>query len=323
MARPTVHFHAPCFDGVVSAVIAWHYLESRSSTWKRPHLEPVGYDERGSWLSRPLRAPSAVVDFLYHPEAQFWADHHATSFLDERARQSYKVRKEQERDTLLYDPEAPSCAALLMQELRPHIDSPHLEELAAWASKTDSATYDSVEEALFGDAPALRVHKSLAMAGGSFCVRLVQLLHSRPLEEVARLNPVQRRAAKVLERNRKAVDHIRGRVSVTAEGVAMLSVDLSDSPYNRYAPFYQEPSARYLVALIKGGRQDKVNVMRNPWLDFPTPHLGRICERHGGGGHQRVGSVLVPEGGDAVTVRDGVLADLQREDRALNSPRVP
>ena len=31
--------------------------------------------------------------------------------------------------------------------------------------------------------------------------------------------------------------------------------------------------------------------MRNPWMDFPSVPLGRIFEKVGGGGHQRVGSV--------------------------------
>ena len=33
--------------------------------------------------------------------------------------------------------------------------------------------------------------------------------------------------------------------------------------------------------------------MRNPWLDFASVPLGEIFRKYGGGGHQRVGSVIV------------------------------
>jgi nanoRNase/pAp phosphatase (c-di-AMP/oligoRNAs hydrolase) len=34
--------------------------------------------------------------------------------------------------------------------------------------------------------------------------------------------------------------------------------------------------------------------MRNPWLNFESFHLGEFMRRFGGGGHQRVGSVVLP-----------------------------
>ena len=34
--------------------------------------------------------------------------------------------------------------------------------------------------------------------------------------------------------------------------------------------------------------------MRNPWLDFESDPLGKILEEFGGGGHQRVGALVLP-----------------------------
>jgi nanoRNase/pAp phosphatase (c-di-AMP/oligoRNAs hydrolase) len=40
----------------------------------------------------------------------------------------------------------------------------------------------------------------------------------------------------------------------------------------------------------------KITTMRNPWLDFESPDLGKFMQRFGGGGHKRVGSVVLENG---------------------------
>src|SRR5258706_7178548 len=87
-----LYFHSPCFDGIVSCVLAWDFLEA-TQAWSIREVHAVNYNERPTWLSRKLDSPCAVVDFLYHPEAQFWADHHATSFLNEEVKRDFEQRK--------------------------------------------------------------------------------------------------------------------------------------------------------------------------------------------------------------------------------------
>ena len=71
MPNGTLYFHSACFDGLVSAVLAWVFLETKD--WQFQGFIPVNYDVRTMWLSDPLKTPAAVVDFLYHPDADFWA----------------------------------------------------------------------------------------------------------------------------------------------------------------------------------------------------------------------------------------------------------
>ena len=59
----TVYLHFPCFDGVISAVLACEYLE-RKHGWKTEQIVPVNYSGREKWASQPLAKPAAVVDFL-------------------------------------------------------------------------------------------------------------------------------------------------------------------------------------------------------------------------------------------------------------------
>src|SRR5215813_8542636 len=110
MKSLTVYFHYPCFDGLISAVLASEFLESHDG-WHITEFEAVDYAARDTWLSSDLKKPAAVVDFLYHPQVEFWADHHQTSILTTAAREDFERRKQKHR--LLFDVRANSCASLL------------------------------------------------------------------------------------------------------------------------------------------------------------------------------------------------------------------
>src|ERR1700686_3869824 len=72
MKSSTLYFHYPCFDGLVSGVLACEFLEKRKD-WNIGELHPVDYTMRDTWLASELRTPCAIVDFLYHSRAEFWA----------------------------------------------------------------------------------------------------------------------------------------------------------------------------------------------------------------------------------------------------------
>src|SRR5258708_7656865 len=155
-----LYFHSPCFDGVISCVIASDYLETNSG-WEFEQFCPVDYSARSGWLASPLHSPCAVVDFLYHPQAAFWADHHPTTFVSDDARNDFDKRKN--REPLLFNDQFGSCAKLLWERLAESFGfrNPRYEEMVQWAEKIDSARYDSVNEAILGDSAALQIHASL------------------------------------------------------------------------------------------------------------------------------------------------------------------
>src|ERR1035438_6379804 len=105
----TVYLHFPCFDGVISAVLACEYLE-RKYGQKTGQIIPVNYSSRATWTSHPLAKPAAVVDFLYHPDADFWADHHQTTFITPELEAQFRG---QASSNLIYDADASSCAELI------------------------------------------------------------------------------------------------------------------------------------------------------------------------------------------------------------------
>lgn len=323
MATGSLYFHSPCFDGIVSAVLAWDFLGVRDG-WTNPALRPVNYDLRETWLSQRLEGPAAVVDFLYHPDAELWADHHPTAFLTETARADFEERK---NGRLIYDHGAASCAALLWERLYKVFGHRNVRYagLVQWADKIDSARYASVEEAMISNAPALRLTRGLALGRtAGYCESLVKALREKTLEEVADLPEARERFEQVQALAAVGLDKFKRGAHLEDDGIVIFDVDARDAIVSRYAPFYFFPEARYSAGILRFQESAKITVMRNPWREFGCPSLGEIAERLGGGGHRRIGSVTLR--GDQAASAPSVLArfvgELRRAERATpSSPR--
>jgi len=316
----SLFLHYPCFDGLVSAAIAWDFLES-SQGWRLAAICPVNYDRRDTWLTTPLPSQSVVVDFLYHPDAAFWADHHPTTFINEESRLNFELRTD--KRFFLYDPKATSCAKLLWERVGYASSDPtRYAEMAVWADRTDSATYDSVDEAIFGTQPALRIARSLSAGQDQeYCAFLLQAMHALTLEEIAELPEVASRESDVRVRTQKGIDLVNERIAMQSGGIVVVDVDEApDAIVNRYSPYFGRfRDARYSVALIRSAKGASILAMRNPWINFESVHLGEIFEPFKGGGHQRVAAVVIPadSGTDPRAAVDGIVAAIRAKDRAL------
>lgn len=303
----TLYLHFPCFDGVVSAVLASSFLE-RAHGWVIDDLKPVNYDIKDEWLDRALPAHSVVVDFLYHPQAEFWADHHSTTFLTTEA----KVDFERCRSSwLLYDRQRGSCASLLWFYFHEHLlGEANLEQMVRWAEKIDSASYDSVEEAISSRHPAIVLTRSLTVdPDQAYLEFLVFGLKRHSLEEIAETNEVRRRFVEAESRNTLGLKYIGKSIHLLGN-VAIFDVENNGAFLNRYAPYYFYPKAHYSIGIVRFENSTKITAMRNPWLDFESVNLGGFMKGFGGGGHQRVGSVIVSN--DQTGKINQVVSDLLR-----------
>lgn len=301
--KGTIYFHSPCFDGIASAVLIADFLQARG--WPELRFRAVNYDRRAVWLTKPLARPAAVVDFLYHPDAAFWADHHGTTFLTDTARADFAAKR---RDpAFVYDAAADSCAGLLWRHLDQAFGfrSARQEELVRWAEKTDAARYESVDEVFAAKSPALRIHAGLALATKSDCVELVQALRTRSLAAVARLPEVKRRSKEALARQKVGLARFRPAAQLTPDGIVTFDVQDDAHGINRYSPYRIYPDARYSAGITRDRRFVQITTMRNPWREFACAPLGELCAavaaefkptipELSGGGHPRVGGMQAP-----------------------------
>jgi hypothetical protein len=309
----SVYLHFPCFDGVVSAVLACEYLQ-RTRGWTTKRIIPLDYDQRSTWAKRRLSQNAVVVDFLYHPDAVFWADHHDTTFLSDSLKADYERRRSPD---LLNDPTARSCAQVLWRRVHGKLRDPRFREMVLWAQRIDSARYGSVQEAVLGEAPALRINLSLLHdSSGDYCRFLVNSLRERPLTEVASSTEVAERYAY----SRQAVERgqaLFGRASrLERGGIVVFEVlkQPKDTFISRYAPYLVYPDARYSIGILPYREGAKITAMHNPWRRFESRPLGQIFRRYGGGGHQRVASVLLKNRSKAESTLNAILSDIRSED---------
>jgi len=310
-----LYFHSPCFDGIVSGILAWDLLETQHR-WRIEDLYPVNYRSKSEWLSTKLNLNAVVVDFLYHPEAQFWADHHRTPFLTEEARIDYENRRHR---WLIYDKSSGSCALLLWRYFFTSYGyrNQRYENLVEWAEGIDSARYTSVEQAIFGREPALRINLSLAGDDNpAYCTKLLRQLKSERVEYVAAQPEVRERSERAESLIREGMQRFVKASRLEPDGIVVYVVDSTDVIISRYAPYYVFPDARYSVGVVTSSDGASIRAMRNPWREFPSVPLGDIVSRFGGGGHQRVGSLILPTEhmAEAQTILDQILFDIRREE---------
>ena len=310
-----LYFHSPCFDGIASAVLCWDFFEQRGDA-RIVHFHPVGYEQRDRWLSKPLPSRSAVVDFLFHPDAMFWVDHHQTTFLTSAARETFESNNSRD---WAYDDQASSCAILLRKFLRKafRYRNPKYDALVGWANRIDSATYRDVRQAVLAPTPALQISLSLANADAAYCERLVRQLKAHSVSSVARSPHVQKRVREAKASLWEGLKQFE-KTARLEDGIVVFDVDANKTQISRYAPYYFFPKARYSVGLMRLGGSAKITAMRNPWKRFESVPIGSIFARYGGGGHQRVGSVMLKEdaNGDAQRILSELVEEIRDRDRA-------
>jgi hypothetical protein len=260
------------------------------------------------------------LDFLYHPSAGFWADHHSTTFANATVEASYEKRllRQMPSTTLLYDPHCDSTAALLWKTFQAFFsDRNELREMVLWADKIDSARYGSVNEAMFGEHPALRINLSLIRGDAAYSEFLAMQLHKHDLKYVSELPEVTTRFEDVNKALLRGLDQLRDRIFLLEDGVVAFDVDRTDDAIvSRYAPYYFFPDARYTIGLSRYRDTVRITAMRNPWRDFESIPLGEIFKRHGGGGHQRVASVFLSgeRAQSAESIADAILREMRAAD---------
>jgi hypothetical protein len=289
MAGPiTIHYHRD-FDGMVSAAALAHVLREMKD--ERVEWRSVNYDQRRDWENFQRGSRFAIVDFHFHPRAEYWFDHHPTTFLTPELEAQYKPS-----ERWLLDTSSPSCPPIILHHAREHWGykiSERFEEMIHWSNVIDAAQFESVDEALFGDDPALRISRCLAVAPTpDWQDKIVRDMIDLRLEEVAMRPDVEKAWTRAARNRDKALDHFPSTVINTKNQVMLYDASSNKIRRERFAPFFHAPSIHYAVGVIptRGGYHVTCGV--NPWNQpATTVNVGEIMNGYGGGGHKAVGGV--------------------------------
>jgi hypothetical protein len=304
----TIHYHRD-FDGMVSAAVLAHVLRSRGEelAWRG-----LNYDQRTNWEGFQAGRRFAIVDFHFHPRCEYWFDHHPTTFLTPELRAAYRPS-----ERWSWDESSPSCPPLILRHAREHwgYQAPErFQEMSRWSDVIDAARFADVDQALFGDDPALRLSRALTAAPeADWSDSLVRDMIDGSLAQVAARPDVERSWQRAVRNRDKALHQFPPTVESTDEHVVLYDASSNRIRRERFAAFFHHADALYSVGVIPTRSGFHVTAGQNPWNQPPDgPHIGEVMETYGGGGHRAVGGVNARSLEDARRIAREVAAHLRR-----------
>jgi len=286
-----IHYHRD-FDGMCAAAILAKVLRDLRDETIEVHS--VNYDQRRDWDSFGEGTRFAIVDFHFHPRAEYWFDHHPTTFLDPSLRAMYEPS-----ERWRWDETAPSCPPIILAHAKEHWSyepEARFVEMAEWSNLVDAAQFVSVDQALFGDDPALRISRSLSVAPErDWTDELVRALIDANLADVASRPDVERAYQRAARNRDRALEQFPPTVLSVENGVLLYDASSNKIRRERFAAFFHHPEIHYSVGVIPTRAGYHVTAGVNPWnAPDHDVHIGEIMETYGGGGHRTVGGANPP-----------------------------
>jgi len=287
-----IYYHRD-FDGMVSAAILASVLIDLFG--ERIQWQSVNYDQRRNWDTFSSDARFAIVDFHFHPRAEYWFDHHPTTFLTPELRAQYAPS-----ERWLWDETSPSCPPIILRSAEQHWNykaNDRFRDMAHWSNIVDAAQFESVEQAIFGEEPALRITRALTVAPSSeWLDSLVDMMTTTTLEDIASKDSVEQAHQRASNNRDRALEQFPSTVLWKEDNVLLFDASSSRVRRERFAPFYHHPELEYAVGVIPTRSGFHVTCGENPW-NKPTNglHVGELMEEYGGGGHRAVGGANPPD----------------------------
>ncbi len=275
------------------------FLRSRGDDIE--HFVPVNYYLLPQWIDENFfakhklfkgkRNPAIVVDFLYHPQAAFWFEHHPTTF----KRASWKKNFRSDKQHRL-EPERPSCTHLVYASLKKEFGwkpAQHLTELVKWLDVIDGARYRSARQTIEIKEPALQVNEFVDMKlhGAAEDAWIINMLATQPLSKIARIPRVANFVKRLRKKYAAGLAFIKKKTQVIGK-VGFIDRTGSLLEFPHYGLYYEFPRINYFVRVSNRDGLCHVNAGISPWKKGNgTIHIGKLLMPFGGGGHETVGGV--------------------------------
>jgi len=285
-----LYFHND-FDGRASAAILLAFFRSRGDSIAGFH--PMDFHLKPRWARFKFKQPAIIVDFIYHPKAEWWFDHHQTSFI----RSSWQKKFRQDKFHK-WNSKYPSCTSLVLDSLKKDFGlkpPAHLKELAKWLDVIDAARFRSARQAVEFKEPALKLMNFIDTAGrkGDSLAWLIDLMSRFPLSRIVRDKRLQQSVRKLSKDKERALVFYKKNLRVYRR-VSLIDLGTTNFIDFRFATYYLKPKLLYniIVKEIKDGF--KFSVGSNPWRRKEIKaNIAKMLEKYGGGGHRLVGGVTI------------------------------
>lgn len=284
-----IYFHND-FDGIASAAAMFNFLCRRGD--KIIKFNPIDFKIKPKWSTIKFRNPAIIVDFLYHPAATFWFDHHPTTFLKDEWRKKFRNSQ-----FFHWKVNYPSCCHLVVDELVKYYNFQpprHFKNLIKWLDIIDGANYKSAKQAINKKELALKLAAYIDSKSNDkkLIIWLVEFLSRNSIKKIFSIPSVKNDIELILAKEKEALKLYKENLKVFNDCIAV--VDLSGKKVMdlNMAPFYFYPKCLYsLMLLSKGEERFHLRAGINPWQRKKTEiDIGKLMmTKYGGGGHKTVG----------------------------------
>src|SRR5260370_3396101 len=258
-----VLYHGHCFDGVGSAATFTRFYKER--------IHPEAEVKYAGLLHRPGNLlfgaamfdgdENAIVDFKYSPSEKltWWFDHHQSAFLTPEDEAHFQADHSGKK---FLDATRKSCTEFIADVARTKFgfDDAPISDLVHWAHVIDGALYESATQCVELKEPPLQLMQVLeADPDEHFIEQVIRELTTKPLNEVAASDEVQRRFQPILRQHRETLEAIR-RKAIYRDGVVQFDlVDEGQDGFNKFIPYYLFPETPYSVPLPSGAQRTKIS----------------------------------------------------------------
>lgn len=296
-----IYYHND-FDGRASAAVMLAFLRSRGDEIEG--YFPLTYGAHEHLFDRNAFAgknPAIIVDFMYHPGAAWWFDHHPTAFKKPEWKKHFRPDKQHR-----LDPKYPSCTHLVYASLVKDFKwraPAHFKSFVKWADILDGAGYASARQTIEMKDPGVIINSYIE--GMPHATRedkhMIDLMARKPLSTVIRDPSIARDIARLKKKVRSSIAFYEKHMRVFKRSTF---IDLTKDPLNgllRYAPYYLCPKSVYSFRMRPKGKWWYLGVSANPWRARENRFdIGKIMKKYNGGGHKGVGATEFHTRADAV-----------------------
>ncbi|MHB8077244.1 hypothetical protein [Desulfosporosinus fructosivorans] len=299
MQKLNIFFHRD-FDGLVSAAILTKIL-TLNGKFSDFDYHPVDYDSKDNWLNNRIASPCAVLDFLYHPDALYYFDHHNTSFLNKSLKDNFV-----EDNNHFWDPSFKSTPSLLKFKFKDQFDFERYSDLIEWANKIDSAEYSSPSEIYDYKNTYIVLNKLIThyYNNDQKIIQILNALLDPTLDDY--INSERQVLSNIISEERYFMDIIYERMIIKNNTCFFDQSDINIS-FQRYLSYLYYPNIDYTVGILKKEKGFSVSIGFNPWKQNNAVNLGELASNFGGGGRKNVAGILSESHDKSVEIANNIL----------------
>lgn len=246
-----------------------------------------------NWVKYKFKKPFILVDFRYHPAADWWFDHHQTSFTWPALKNWGKNYKNDNQH--FRDPKFKSCASLVLAHLAEKYNyesTKHIKELCKGVDIVDSMGFKSAKEAISYTKPGFKLLAYLDSENNQKNRReLIKLLAKEPVAKIIKRHDVAQKAKHHATRVLKTTMRLKTTSRVSGPVVFVDATQINEFSIHHYMVYYLFPQIRYSILLKRDRGYFSLGVGANLWSKSSKfADIGRLMTKYGGGGHGTVGA---------------------------------